>query len=273
MKKFLKGFMTTLLVLGLAVSLTGCGGQANTGSDGEKKADTTSSEPAKTKIVVGSEAAYAPFEFVDEKTGEVVGFDAELIKAIGEAVGLEVEIKNTAWKGLIPGLEAGTLDAVISAMTITDERKQNADFSDPYFTAYQFFAVKEGSTIKIDKDLVGKKVGVQTNTTGHYAVEKIEGVKDSDIKKFDTTPLALIELQNGKVEAVVADSPVVLEFINKNPEAKIVAVDPKLPGKDEYGIAIKKGNAEVLAKINEGLKKVKDSGKYDEIYAKYFGTK
>ena len=273
MKKHLKGFMVSLLVLGLSFTLAGCGGQANTSTEGEKKADATSSAPAITKIVVGSEAAYAPFEFVDVKTGEVVGFDAELIKAIGEAVGLEVEIKNTAWKGLIPGLEAGTLDAVISAMTITDERKKSSDFSDPYFTAYQYFAVKEDSTIKIDTDLVGKKVGVQTNTTGHYAAQKIKGMKDSDIKKFDTTPLALIELQNGKVEAVVADSPVVLEFINKNPDAKIVAVDPKLPGKDEYGIAVKKGNTELLSKINEGLKKVKESGKYDEIYTKYFGNK
>jgi len=136
----------------------------------------------------------------------------------------------------------------------------------------QYVAIKEGAPYSKAEDLVGKKIGVQLNTTGHFAAEKIPGINKGDIRTFDTTPAALTELVNGGIEAVIADSPVVLEFIKKNPNAKITYFDPKFPAEDNYGIAVKKENSELLNKINEGLKKVKENGKYDELFKKYFGT-
>ncbi|GAW29317.1 basic amino acid ABC transporter substrate-binding protein [Carboxydocella sp. ULO1] len=263
---FYKKLASMLLAASLVLTLAGCGG----GQAAEEKKQ--GNEGGKQKIVVGTDAAYAPFEYVEEGTGKIVGFDAELMQAIGEAAGLEVEMKNIGWDGLIPGLKSGSVDAVISAMTITEERAREVSFSEPYFKAVQYIAIKEGAPYSKPEDLVGKKIGVQLNTTGHFAAEKIPGVNKADIRTFDTTPAALTELVNGGVEAVVADSPVVLEFIKKNPNAKVTYFDPKFPQEDNYGIAVKKENTELLNKINEGLKKVKESGKYDELYKKYFGV-
>ncbi|MCL6451966.1 MAG: basic amino acid ABC transporter substrate-binding protein [Acetobacteraceae bacterium] len=220
--------------------------------------------------VVGSEAAYAPFEFVDEKTGEYRGFDIDLINAIGKEMGVKVEIKNIAWDGLRPALLNKEIDCIISAMTITDERAQVVTFSDPYFTAGQVICARKGSTIKGVADLVNVKVGVQANTTGHYAVQKIEGMKDENISKFETTPDAFQALINGSVHAVVADIPVVLEFIKNNPTANVTTIGGAFTV-EYYGIAMRKEDTELHAKINQALAKVKASGEYQAIYEKWFG--
>ncbi|HWJ03322.1 MAG TPA: transporter substrate-binding domain-containing protein, partial [Verrucomicrobiae bacterium] len=145
---------------------------------------------------------------------------------------------------------------------------KGALFSDKYFQATQYIAVKEGSPIKSAADLKGKKVAVQTNTTGQYTAEKL-GVKD--IKKFDTTPDAFNALKIGAADAVIADSPVVLWFIKQNPDAKVVYIQGDFE-KEYYGMAMKLGNDEVAKKINAGLKNVIESGKYNDIYKKYFNA-
>ncbi|MEW6662190.1 MAG: basic amino acid ABC transporter substrate-binding protein [Bacillota bacterium] len=258
-------FMLLCLVLVAVLLVTvGCGG-------GKKEpAPTTgggSAGPAKTVLKVGTEAAYAPFEY--EEGGKITGFDIELIQAIAEAAGMEAKVSHVEWDGLFPALDAGTIDVVISAMTITEDRLKEVDFSDPYFEARQIIVVKQGSTISGIKDLVGKKVGVQMNTTGHYAVEAIPGMDEKHIIPYPTTPDALMNLINGSVEAVVADEPVALNFIKHNPEMKLATVTDDFE-KEYYGIAMKK-NSPLLEQINQGLKKVKESGKYQEIYNKYFG--
>ncbi|HZW82097.1 MAG TPA: basic amino acid ABC transporter substrate-binding protein [Candidatus Deferrimicrobium sp.] len=261
MRNFTKKTIAASLVLCLGI-IAGCGTT--------KPTTTTNVAPAEKKVLkVGSEAAYAPFEYKDEKTSEITGFDIELVTAVGKAAGFdEVKIENTAWDGLIPALNSKKTDIVISAMTITDERKQSALFSDKYFQATQYIAVKEGSTIKGSADLKGKRVAVQTNTTGQFVSEKL-GVKE--IKKFDTTPDALNALKIGAVDAVVADSPVVLWFIKQNPDAKVTSVTGDFD-KEYYGMAMKLDNKELADKINAGLKQVKDSGKYNAIYKKYFNV-
>ena len=265
MKKLFKIFALLTLALGLMVA-AGCG--ANQTSEEPNKAPEPTTEKAVLKV--GSEASYAPFEYVDEKTGEITGFDAELVTAIAEAVGMKAEITHVEWDGLYPALNTNQVDVVISAMTITDDRKKEVNFSDPYFEAQQLIAIKEGASITGLKDLVGKPVGVQANTTGQYVLEKVSGVNADDIKPYPTTPDAMMNLTNGSVQAVVADGPVVLNFIKNNADAKLTTVTDNFE-KEYYGMAIKKDNTELVAKINEGLKKVKDSGKYDEIYNKYFG--
>ena len=262
MLKKLSILLVLLLSLGLIIGAAGCGG----GGEAEEPEEGAGEETALV-LDVGTDAAYAPFEY-KAGSGEIEGFDAELIKAIADAAGLEMEIKHVDWDGLFPALEAGDINAIISAMTITEERQEVVDFSDPYFEATQIIAVKEGSEIAGLADLSGKIVGVQMNTTGQYAVEKVEGVKE--IKKYPTTPDAIMNLENGVVEAVVADSPVVLNYVQTNPDCGLTSVTDDFE-KEYYGIAVKKGNEELLTKINEGLATVKEDGTYDEIYAKYFG--
>lgn len=254
MKSAIKFTMVALMMVSLLV-LPGCG--------------TTAPAPvAKTILKVGTEAAYAPFEYKDEKSDAYIGFDLDLVKAVGEAADMDVKIENLAWDGLIPALNTGKVDVVISAMTITDDRKKSTLFSDNYFQATQLIAVKEGSTIKGSADLKGKKIGVQTNTTGQYASEKLS-VKE--IKKFDTTPDALNALKIGAVDAVVADSPVILWFIKQNPDSKVSAVQGDFE-KEFYGMAMKLDNKVLADKINAGLKKVIASDKYNVIYKKYFNV-
>ncbi len=218
---------------------------------------------AKPVLKVGTSADFPPFEFQDEKTGEYLGFDIDLIKAIGEAIGMEVEIVNTAWDGLIPALLTGNFDCIISAMTITEDRLKAVDFSDPYFSASQVIVTKlEDTSIKTVEDLVGKQVSVQIGTTGDLTVSEIDGII---VKRFNLAPDAIQEVRNGGVAACVIDL-AVAEEISQQPK-DIKYGEPITT--EEYGIAIRKGNTQLLEKINEGIAQVKASGKYDEIYAKW----
>jgi polar amino acid transport system substrate-binding protein len=229
--------------------------------------------PAAGKVyVVGTDAAYAPFES-QNAAGEVEGFDVEVVKAIAAKGGFEVKFVNTPWEGIFKTLDTGERDLVVSAVTITDERKQTMDFSQPYFNAFQLIAVKEGSKVTKFDDLKPLKVGVQNGTTGDEVVQKLLGKTSANIKRFESTPLALKELENGGVEAVVADNGVVQHYIQNNPNAKFKSVTDASFTPEQYGIAVKKGNADLLKKINDGLAAIKADGSYDAIHMKFFGTK
>ena len=228
--------------------------------------------PAPAKVyVVGTDAAYAPFESQNEK-GEIVGFDIEVVQAIAAKAGFEVKFVNTPWEGIFNALGQGDRDMIVSAVTITEERKQTMDFSAPYFDAQQLIAVKENSKVAKFADLKKLKVGVQTGTTGDEAVTKLLGKTSTNIKRFESTPLALKELESGGVDAVVADNGVVIHYVANNPGGKFKTVADKEFVPEQYGIALKKGNAELLAKVNEGLAGIKADGSYDKIFAKYFGA-
>ena len=221
--------------------------------------------------MVGTDAAYAPFESQNEK-GEIVGFDIDVMAAIAKKAGIEVKFVNTPWEGIFKALEQGDRDAVVSAVTITEERKQTLDFTAPYFDAVQLIAVKEGSKVAKFADLKKLKVGVQTGTTGDEAVTKLLGKTSTNIKRFESTPLALKELEAGGVDAVVADNGVVIHYLANNPGGKFKQISDKEFTPEQYGIAVKKGNAELLAKLNEGLAGIKADGTYDQMFAKYFGA-
>ena len=228
--------------------------------------------PAAAKVyVVGTDAAYAPFESQNEK-GEIVGFDIDVVKAAAAKAGIEVKFVNTPWEGIFNALGQGDRDMVVSAVTITDERKQTIDFSTPYFDAVQLIAVKENSKIAKFDDLKKLKVGVQTGTTGDEAVTKLLGKTSTSIKRFESTPLALKELESGGVDAVVADNGVVIHYVANNKGSKFKTVSDKSFAPEQYGIAIKKGNADLLAKLNKGLADIKADGSYDKLFASYFGA-
>ena len=232
----------------------------------------TAPAPAPAKVyVVGTDAAYAPFESQNEK-GEIVGFDIDVVQAIAAKAGIQVKFVNTPWEGIFNTLQQGDRDMIVSAVTITDERKQTMDFSDPYFDAAQLIAVKETSKVTKFADLKKLKVGVQTGTTGDEAVSKLMGKTSTSIKRFESTPLALKELESGGVDAVVADNGVIAHYVANNPGGKFKTVSDKEFVPEQYGIAVKKGNAELLGKLNQGLASIKADGTYNQIYAKYFGA-
>jgi polar amino acid transport system substrate-binding protein len=228
--------------------------------------------PAPAKVyVVGTDAAYAPFESQNEK-GEIVGFDIEVVQAAAKKAGIEVKFVNTPWEGIFNALGQGDRDMVVSAVTITEERKGTMDFSDPYFDAQQLIAVKESSKITKFADLKKAKVGVQTGTTGDEAVTKLLGKASTAIKRFESTPLALKELEAGGVDAVVADNGVVINYVANNPGGKFKSISDKEFVPEQYGIAFKKGNSELQAKMNKGLADIRADGTYDQIFTKYFGA-
>ena len=228
--------------------------------------------PAPARVyVVGTDAAYAPFESQNEK-GEIVGFDIDVVKAIAAKAGIEVKFVNTPWEGIFNALNQGDRDLLVSAVTITDERKQTMDFSAPYFDAQQLIAVKGTSKVAKFDDLKKLKVGVQTGTTGDEAVSKLQGKTSANIKRFESTPLALKELEAGGVDAVVADNGVVIHYVNNNAGSKFKTVADTSFTPEQYGLPVKKGNTELLEKLNKGLSGIKADGSYDKIYAQYFGA-
>jgi polar amino acid transport system substrate-binding protein len=229
------------------------------------------SAPAPAKVyVVGTDAAYAPFESQNEK-GEIVGFDIEVVQAVAAKAGFEVKFVNTPWEGIFNALGQGDRDLVVSAVTITPERQQTMDFSAPYFDAKQLIAVKENSKVAKFADLKKLKIGVQTGTTGDEAVTKLLGKTSTSIKRYESTPLALKELEAGGIDAVVADNGVVIHYVANNPGGKFRTVADAEFVPEQYGIAVRKGNTELLDKVNQGLAAIKTDGTYARIYGKYFG--
>ena len=180
-------------------------------------------------------------------------------------MGYEVQFETASFDGLITSVQNGIYDAVISAMTITEERQKQVLFSDPYFISEQYIAFKEGADIKSLDALKDKKVGVQLGTTGMFAVEDA-GMNPS---KYDLIVDAINDLLNGGIDEVVADSPVLLTFIKENPDKKIECI-PAETADEYYGVAFDKNNTELANAFNASLQKLIDNGEYAEIYKKWF---
>ena len=251
----------------MAFALVGCGKK-----DGSPAASAASAPATASRVyLVGTDAAYAPFESQDEK-GQIVGFDIDIVSAIAQKAGIEVKFVNTPWEGIFNALNQGDRDLLVSSITITDARRNSMDFSAPYFDAHQLIAVKADSKVSRFDDLKRLKVGVQNGTTGDEAVSKLQGKNSADIKRFESTPLALKELEAGGVDAVVADNGVVTNYVNNNAGSKFKTVNDPGFAPEQYGLAVKQGNADLLAKLNQGLAAIKADGTYDRIYAKYFGA-
>jgi polar amino acid transport system substrate-binding protein len=270
MKITTRRFLQTAGLIAAGLVLAACGKKEEPVAAAPAASAPPPPPPAKV-YVVGTDAAYAPFEFQNEK-GEIVGFSVDLLTAVAAKGGFEIKFVNTPWEGIFNALGQGDRDLLISSITITEERKQTMDFSDPYFDAYQLIAVKESSKVAKFDDLKKLKVGVQTGTTGDEVVTKLQGKNSANVKRFESTPLALKELEAGGVDAVVADNGVVINYVNNNPAAKFKTVSDKAFAPEQYGIAVKKGNAELLAKINTGLAAIKADGTYDKVFGKTFGA-
>ncbi|WP_457549399.1 basic amino acid ABC transporter substrate-binding protein [Archaeoglobus sp.] len=223
-------------------------------------------------LTVGMDATYPPFEYINETTKAFEGFDVDLMKEVAKRIGLKAEFVNVAWEGIIPGLTAHKYDCICSAMTITAERAKQVDFSRPYFVASQVIVVRANDNrIHNVTDLAGKVVGVQMGTTGQFFAEKLQkqGIK-FELKLYKTTPDALMDLKNGRIDAVIIDNGIALWMAKKCPEDYKV-IEQRLTY-EYYGIAVAKDNPELLKAINKALEEIFKDGTYAKIYKKWFGT-
>ncbi len=257
--------MLLAVLLALAALLAGCGEEEAAEEVEQEEVALETVKPG--KLLMGSDTTYPPFESIDDK-GEAVGFDVDIAREIAERLGLELEVVSVKWEGIIPGLKTGDYDIVMSAMTITEERLMEIDFSDPYIDSDQSIAVRKGDTsIKNEADLAGKVVGVQVDTTGQFTAEKIPGIKE--IKKYDTILMAFEDLELGRIDAIVNDYPVNAYISKDRGKTEVVAT---IKTDEKYGIGVKKGNSQLLKAINKALAEIKKDGTYDRIYEKWFGT-
>lgn len=220
-------------------------------------------------VVFALDATWPPMEFVDTDSGEVVGFTVDLVRAIAQEEGFGVSFQTVSWSGIFAGLTKGDYDGISSSVTITEERKKTMAFSDAYFNAGQMLAINKKLAGKVNSltDLVGKEVGAQIGTTGANEVAKHEGVI---LKTYDALGPAVEELANETLDGIVADTPLIADYLLKNKRYAGLFITVGEPmTTEEYGFVFTLENTELLNKMNSGLAKVKASGEYDKIYAKW----
>ncbi|MBP1537931.1 MAG: basic amino acid ABC transporter substrate-binding protein [Ruminococcus sp.] len=253
MKKFTRILSTVTAAALVAVTFTAC---SNSSSSGDKKGS----------IKFGTNAEFPPFEYVVSKgvIGEFDGIDMAIAKQIGDDNNKEAKIENMEFDSLLVALDNGKIDAAIAGMTVTDERKEKVDFSEPYYNAKQVMIVKEDSDISKAKDMQGKKIVVIQGYTGETCVKKL-GYSYQSFKKGTE---AILELVNGKCDVVVIDSATADKYVKDNKGLKIVEDNDQFDN-EEYAIAVKKGNKDLLDQINKSIKKMKENGKINELAAKY----
>lgn len=245
-----KLFLFLALLLGLTI-VTGCG-----------------QEKQSSVLRVGMDAAYPPFSFQNMDTKEYEGFDVDIIKAIAKEEGLTTEIRNVNFDGLIPALKSGDLDVAINDITVTEDREQSVDFSKPYYIAGLGVVVKsDNRDIQSKADLSGKTLGVTIGSTGEEAARKIEG---ANVRTYSTLSDAFLDLKQGAVDAVINDIPTNEYYVAKT-EDHSVKTAPVALSTEYLAIAVKKGNKDLLSKIDDGLTKIKKNGEFAKIYKKWFG--
>ena len=218
----------------------------------------------KDELVMATNAEFPPYEF--HEGDKIVGIDVEICQAIADELGKELVIEDMAFDSVITSVYTGKADLGAAGLTITEDRLKNINFSDPYATAAQVIIIKEDSDISSPDDLVGKTIGVQLGTTGDIYAEDIE---DATLERYNKGFEAVQALLQGKIDAVIIDNEPAKVYVSQNDGLKIV---DEAFTYEEYAIAIAKDNTKLLDDVNAAIKKLKDSGKLDEIVAKYISA-
>jgi polar amino acid transport system substrate-binding protein len=290
-RTFVKGTAGVTGGLTVAGCLGDSGGDGTTEettseSSGEGTTTGTSGGSASVEgpIVIGSDIPYPPFEFRKE-SGELTGFDVDIAKALfEEEMGLGYEFQQTGFDTIIGSLKNDNFRVIMSAMTINDQRAEEVDFSDPYFTAYQTVAILKNGNVSKLEDLKGETVAVQKGTTGEGAAEELKTEFDGDLTldSYDQITGAFNALLNNQASAVINDNTVNAKYVNERDGVVFLEGDGEAAEKgenappyltltvEEYGIAFRQDDDEFRKQVNEALAAIKDSGRYDEIYAEYF---
>lgn len=282
----MKKLFTTILILVLAFSLVACGGNkenadkaineaaktsnetASKNADAEGKENTDNQNTleaikARGKIVLGTSADFPPLEWVSYKSGseEYKGLDIEIAKAIADSLGVELEVKNMAFEGLITSLKAGDVDMVIAGMEANDKRKKEVDFSAPYYAGGQSIVVRaeDKDKFKTLDDLKGHKIGTQLDTVQQAFAEEKFG---DDVQGYDLNNVLIEQLKNKTVDVLFLSELPAKEFVYLN-EGLAFIEDIGAPKEEGFSVAIKKGNTTLLEEVTKIVSELKDSGKVD----------
>jgi ABC-type amino acid transport substrate-binding protein len=271
MMKKMMALGVSLLMLGLVVA--GCGQSAAPAKPEAKPAASRIDQIKKNGKLILATGNYRPFEYHDEKTNKIVGYDIDVAEAIAKKIGVPLEVQEMQFTGLIPSLQNGQADLVIAAMYITPQRSEVVDFADPYMDTGMVVVVRKDDTaIKGPDDLKGKVVGVKTGATSEKVAQDMneKGAK-IEIKSYKETVDYLLDLQNGRLDAAINDLLNQLEYNKANPTVKIVG---EAFTKAQLGIAVKKGDKELADLANSVLKEMKQNGEAEKLYQKWLiGTK
>jgi polar amino acid transport system substrate-binding protein len=252
--------LATLAIAALAVFAAGCG-------DGDDDGTTGATGGGGETLTVGSDVPYPPFEEFGKAKSEFKGFDIELVEAIAGKIDRQPEFIDTSFDTIFRDLAQGKFEMVASATTITDEREETVDFTNPYYLpSAQSILVTKGTTdIKTAKDLDGKTVGVQQGTTGEEYVE--EETDAGEVRTYPQGPDTIPALKAGTIDAVVIDRPVAERAIEKDSG---IEISGGIETEEQYGFVVQQGDEELLDELNEALTEVIDSGEYETIYKKWF---
>jgi len=249
MKKYVLFLISVLTVL---LFMVGCGS--------EKKAESPK------VLKVGTEVTFPPFEFREQGSKEISGFDMDLIRAIGNKLGMQVEILDMDFEALIPAVKRGNLNLVIAGMSITADRQKIVDMSEPYYTSGLCLVVNKGTAaVQKLEDLKGRAVAVQIGTTGEEKARQLAGEK---VRSFKTNEETFRALKERNVDAIIIDKPVAQYYLKKHHPNAVIAGDAFET--ESYGIVMRR-HGELTPKINKALAELKQSGEYDKIYEKWFG--
>ena len=250
MKKIIR-ILAVVLTLALLAGAVGCGAKNDSGTKDPKK------------LVMGTNAAFPPFEYLEG--GAIVGVDADLMAAIAKEIGLTLEITDMEFDSLSTALANGQIDVIAAGFTVKPDREETMDFSVPYYTAAQTIIVLTDSEIASVDDLMDKTIGVQSGTTGQFNAEELTST--DKIKGFASGMLAVEALKNGQVDAVIIDNNPAKAYGDQNPDT-IILIEGQFAD-EEYALAVAKGNEVLLKKINDALTVLKSNGTFDEIIGKY----
>ncbi len=273
----MKKILSVLAAAAMVLTATACSSNSGSSSAADSTADTVTDSAADTgfkieKLRVGSDVAYPPFEYFDADGVTPIGVDMELAEALGEKLGCEVEIVNTAWDGIFAGLSKGDYDVVISAVTITADRLLDFDFSDPYIENWQSIVVLSDSEVKPadPSELAGLRVGYQEDTTSDIYLTDYIDKNGITVETFEyaTVMNAYDDLAAGRLDAVISDSTVATKYIAEDRyEQSWIQTEgePEL-----FGVCMPKGSTELQAAVNEALAEIKADGTLDAIFNTYF---
>lgn len=273
----MKKILSLLIAAVMVFTLTACSGTttSSTPDKSEATSGTQSASESKTDAVpvykALTNATFPPFETIDENTGEIIGFDMDLIAAIGEDQGFQVEFVDMAFESLIPAIETGNGDIIAAGMWSGDpERIARVDFSDTYWVGGAALLVKTDNTAITSMDSLNTEMKVATQIATNYA-DDLQAMVDEgtlgEVVILDGFDTCVLQLMNGDVDAVMAGFDIVNSYMKQNPDKLKVIGD--VDTYEEMGFAVQKGNAELLEKINAGLANVKENGVYDELVKKW----
>ena len=272
----IKKVFTFALAGALSISmLAGCGSSSNESTTSESKEDTSLTDvQAAGHFTLGLEADFAHMVFTDDN-GEIVGFDIDLAKAVGEKMGVDVEVKPIDWDSKDMELSSGKIDVIWNGFSITDERRQEVLFSNPYLSTKQSIVVKKGSDITKKADLAGKKIALQDGSTSEDALKAdtatYESVGDDNISRFKENSQVLMEVDSGRADAAVIDEVFVRYYLQKENLLDKYTVLEEGFDEEDYGVGGRKGDYALMEAINKALDECKADGTTSEISQKWFG--